>query len=102
MKYISGLTDLVVFIALGQATVYGHSNMVAAGSSVDRPLGNLKLARTTTTPHETLSQLRQRVTGQLSMCLCPGLLCKAKGKTGLPLRRQLQMADGILVRKGNF
>ena len=32
LKYISGLTDLVVSTGLGQAYIQGQSNMVAAGS----------------------------------------------------------------------
>ena len=62
--------------------------MVAAGGSVDRPLGNLE--RYVTTPHETLSQYVYMSLDR-SMCLCPGLLCKMKGNR---TATQKPVADG--------
>ena len=56
MKYISVLTDLLVFTALGQATVQGHSNMVAAGCSDGEASGQpsvRKVCRYASTKRET-------------------------------------------------
>ena len=101
MKYISVLTDLLVFTALGQATVQGHSNMVAAGCSVDRPLGIFGLKGMSVCQHEARNPKMLPVTVQRRRIL-PGLLCKAWWKYRTVARTPVADGRWSVGSKGEF
>ena len=72
--------------------------MVAACCSVDRPLGILqKVGDKRRTKHKTQKCSTSQGRGEK---YCLAYSAKQDEDTGQPLRRQLQMADGMSVLKG--